>query len=251
MPWPGWSPFVAAVFTAAFFLLLTVKWVVISAICGVIALAAMLHWAWDLDPGASHPPVDIGGGLRIPVHATGPTSHSWWAVVILMLVAGSLYGCTLFSYLYLWTVSPQVWPSSGDIPALALPLLVAALLGAGSFLIEWSSRRLGGGRTPDACLALSLAALLGAFAVDLFLHRGLAPTASSYGAIVGMMLSLEGFFVAVVLIMGLLALARRRAGLLDRERRATFDSARLMLHYTVAQSLVGLAMIHGFPRLVG
>jgi cytochrome c oxidase subunit I+III len=33
-------------------------------------------------------------------------------------------------------------------------------------------------------------------------------------------------------------------------RRVTFDNARLLLYYTVAQSLLGLALVHGFPRLV-
>jgi cytochrome c oxidase subunit I+III len=251
MPWPGWSPFVAAVFTAAFFLLLTVKWVAISAICGVIALGALLHWAWDLDPGPSHPPVDIGGGLRIPVHATGPMSHSWWAIVILMLVAGSLYGCALFSYLYLWTVSPQAWPSAAELPALAHPLIAAALLGASSAAIQWSGQRLRRGHKPDVGVIAALVALTAALAIDLAGHRDLSPTASSHGAIVGMLLALEGFFVAVVMVMGLFALARCRAGHVDRDRSATLDNARLMLHYTVGQSLVGLALVHGFPRLAG
>ncbi|MDQ3025892.1 MAG: cytochrome c oxidase subunit I [Pseudomonadota bacterium] len=251
MPSPGWSPFVAAVFTAAFFLLLTVKWVVISAICGLVALAALLHWAWDLDPGPSHPAVDLGGGLRVPVHATGPVSHSWWAVVILMLVASSLYGCTLFSYLYLWTVSPHVWPSPDALPALVHPLLVAVLMISASLAVQWGDRRLKGGGKPDAGLIVATVALVAAFAADLFAHRDLSPGESSYGAIVGMLLSLEGFFVGVVVVMALFTLARRRAGLIDGVRRATFDNSRLLLHYTVAQSLAGLAMIHVFPRLVG
>jgi len=33
-------------------------------------------------------------------------------------------------------------------------------------------------------------------------------------------------------------------------RRVTFDNARLFWHYTVAQTLVGIVLVHGFPRLV-
>jgi hypothetical protein len=36
----------------------------------------------------------------------------------------------------------------------------------------------------------------------------------------------------------------------DNVRRVTFDNARLFWHYTVAQTLVGLVLVHGFPRLV-
>jgi cytochrome c oxidase subunit I+III len=44
-------------------------------------------------------------------------------------------------------------------------------------------------------------------------------------------------------------LARSWAGLLDAERRVTFDSTRLMWHYTAAQGLIALAIMHA-PRLV-
>ena len=39
-------------------------------------------------------------------------------MIVLLLVAGSLYLSYLFSYLYLWTVSPAVWPA-GRLLALA------------------------------------------------------------------------------------------------------------------------------------
>jgi hypothetical protein len=57
--------------------------------------------------------------------------------------------------------------------------------------------------------------------------------------------------VAVAIALALYATARFAAGLLDRERRVNFDNARLFWHYTVGQSVVGLALVHGFPRLVG
>ncbi len=251
MPWPGWSPFVAAVFTAAFFLLLTVKWVALSAACGVIAVAAILRWAWELDPGPTHDRVDIGGGMRVPVQATGPTSHSWWAVAILLLVSTSLYGCALFSYLYLWTVSPQVWPAAAALPALGYPLGVAGLLGTASVAMELGARRLGRQAKPDAALFVALLALALAFALDCIAHRALVPASSSYAAIVALLVSLEGFFVVVVVFIGIFTFARSRAGMLNARRRASFDTARLLLHYTAAQSVAGLAMIHGFARLVG
>ena len=38
LPGPGWTPLLAAVFTAAFFLILTVKLVVLASVCGVLAV---------------------------------------------------------------------------------------------------------------------------------------------------------------------------------------------------------------------
>jgi cytochrome c oxidase subunit I+III len=253
MPPTGWAPFVAALFTAAFFLLLTVKLVVPAFACAVIAVAGLVHWAWALDPGPSQPPVDIGGGLRVPVYATGPQSHSWWATVVLMLVAGSIYGCAIFSYLYLWTVSPQVWPAADALPGLASPLAAVALLLASSGAIHFAHLALGKSRLRLMRAALAGAILLFAagFGADLYGQRELSPTASSHGAAVAFFLSLEGFYGLAVIAMALFALARCAAGLLDRVRRAAFDSAMLLWHYAVAQSLAGLALVHGFPRLVG
>jgi hypothetical protein len=60
----------------------------------------------------------------------------------------------------------------------------------------------------------------------------------------------DGFFVAAAIALALFALARRAAGRLDRLRRVTFDNARLFWHYVVAQTLVGVLLVHGFPRLM-
>lgn len=114
MPGPGWPPFLAAVFTAAFFLLLTVKMVTIATICGVLAIAFILVWAWGLDPGPSKGMIEIAKGVRLPTYMSGPTSHSWWAMVVLMFVAASLYLAYVFSYLFLWVVSPEVWAPIGS-----------------------------------------------------------------------------------------------------------------------------------------
>jgi cytochrome c oxidase subunit I+III len=48
----------------------------------------------------------------------------------------------------------------------------------------------------------------------------------------------------------LFVLARAMKGMVNSVRRVTFDNARLLFHYTAAQSLIGLALVHGFPRLV-
>ena len=247
MPMPGWAPVLAAWFTAAFFMLLTFKLVLAAAACGAIALAALFHWAWSLDPPADHPPVEIGGGVRLPVYCSGPDSQAWWAMVILMLVSGSLYGCLVFSYLYLWTVSPQVWPAAA--PPAAYAAVAAALLLAGSGAVGLANRAVA--RSGDCrWLLLAVPLLAAAVLVSIAAQRDLSPQESAYGAIVHALLAVDAFFAAVAVVLSLFAVARRLAGRADRERRVTFDNARLFWHYTVAQSLVGLALVHGFPRWV-
>jgi cytochrome c oxidase subunit I+III len=247
MPMPGWAPLIGAWFTAAFFLLLTFKLVWPAAACGLIAVGALLHWGWGLDPPADHPPADIGGGLVLPVYASGPQSQSWWAIVILMLVSGALYGCLVFAYLFLWTVSPEAWPR--EAPPAAYGIAAAALLAGSSAVVAWADRRVG---SAGDCRALWLAVpmLAAGWGCALAAQSGVSPSASAYGAAVHAVLAVDGFFVTVSIVLALFALARHATGRMDRLRRVTFDNAKLFWHYTVAQSLVGLALVHGFPRMI-
>jgi len=253
MPPLGWSPLVGAVFTAAFFLLLTGKFVVPAVACGIVALAALARWAWELDPAPLAQAPDIGGGVRLPTYASGPESHGWWGVVVLLLVSGSLYGCAIFSYLYLWTVAPRGWPQAADLPGLAYPALSALFAVLSSLAVGLAGRALAAARPRRSLTALAAGLLLlaAAFGVEVAAQRALSPVASAYGAAVWLVLVLAGWFVVVVAAVAINAIARLATGRLDAVRRASFDTMRLFWHYTVAQTLVGIVLVHGFPRLAG
>lgn len=258
MPGPGWSPLLAAVFTAAFFLLLTIKLVWVALACAALAVAFCLYWTWGLDTGPAKGEVDIGGGIRLPTYMAGPQSHSWWAMVVLMCVAGSLYLAYVFSYLFIWTVSPEVWAPLGSpaLPPVWAPGVSAALLVAGSAMMIVARRALpepGGFRlSVIALVALAVVAMSVALGIEIAAHyeTGLLPTQNSYGAMVYMNAVIFGQLALTLLIMGGFTIARHLTGRLDRERRVTFENTALLYHYTVVQSLFGLALIHGFPRLV-
>ena len=258
MPGPGWSPFIAAVFTASFFLLLTIKLVTPALVCAVIAVCAMLYWTWGLDPGPAKGEVEIGAGLKVPTYMTGPSSHSWWAMVVLMLVASSLYIAYVFSYLYVWVVSPEFWAgrASPDVPDWLWPLADAVLIVIGT-LCMWLAGRLlpePGKRRLLMPLLNGLAPLFlaAAVALELYSHwqTGLTPTMNSYGAMVYMQSVINGQLALALIILGGFAVARYFAGKLDRERRVSFDNGALLYYYAAAQALVGLVLIHGFPRMV-
>jgi cytochrome c oxidase subunit I+III len=254
LPGPGWTPFLAAVFTAAFFMLLTVKMIGASLVCGVLAIACILVWVWGSDPEPVGD-VDIGGGRRLPAYASGPVSHAWWAVVILMLVAGSLYLSFVFSYLYLWTVAPQAWPY-GDRSS--LPNTAAAYAGAGLLALSaasiWAAGRvLERSRAGFAALVLlTLLALPAALALEVASHwqSGLRPDASGYGALVYLASALQLQVVAAVAVIGCYTLVRLAAGRLRAARRVTFDTLALLAYYAAGQGTLGLILIHGFPRAV-
>jgi cytochrome c oxidase subunit I+III len=251
MPPPGWAPFVAAVFTAAFFLLLSVKQNAIAVVCGAVAIGAMLHWSWRLDPAPLPAPVALGGGVSVTAYASGPMSSSWWAMIVLTLVAGSLFGCAVFSYLYLWIVAPATWPSATALPVPALPLAAVGLFVASSAAVGFANRRLSSNRSPTPGLAIGLALLMAAIGLETFSHQALDPAASGYGAIVYAIVGLEAFLVACIAVLALFAIARRSAGLVDARRRNVFDNVRIFWHYVAAQGVAGVVLVHGFPRLVG
>jgi cytochrome c oxidase subunit I+III len=255
LPGPGWPPFLAALLTAAFFLLLTGKAVTLAAVCGIGAIVMILIWMWNTDP-APTAPVDIGGGMKLPTFMSGPSSHSWWATVVVLLVAGSLYLAYVFSYLYLWTVSPQVWPQSAALPAWPWPALSALLLLVGSGAVALASRsRLGRIRSRAAfalLIMLGLLALAGALGVEIIGHwsNGLQPSSNAHAAMIGMALFLQAQLVIPVAIIACFVLVRFFAARLDETRRGSFDNMALLWHYATGQGLLGLMLVHGFPRAV-
>jgi cytochrome c oxidase subunit I+III len=250
LPGPGWSPFLAAVFTAAFFLLLTVKWVGLAPACGTLAVVFGLIWTWSNDPEPLGI-VDIGRGTTVPAHASGPISHAWWAVVILMLVAGSLYLSFVFSYLYLWTVAPQAWPGHAQLPGLGWPLAAAALLMLAVVGIYAGNGLVARTRLLSAVVLLvSTSSLVAALYVDTSGHwsSGLRPQMSGYAALVYLASALQLQVVAAILVVSVFVLAR-----LASKRsvpRLSLQCLALLVYYAGGQGLLGLLLIHGFPRAV-
>ena len=179
-------------------------------------------------------------------------------MVVLLLVDGSIFGCLVFSYLFLWTVNVNGWlPSIDNLPDLRWAG-TALLWLAGSGLVAYASRSLKNsdlvGPWPvRLALLFAMPISVVAIATDLWTqwHSGLLPDRHSYGAIVYTLLGWHGFHVGILVIMGLYTLARSFGGLLDSRRRARFDSTMLMWHYTTAQGIAALALIHLYPRMLG
>ena len=192
MPGPGWTPLLAAIFTAAFFLLLTVKAVAIALVCGVLAVVAMLVWMWQPTRRRAGR-VDIGGGIRLPTYVSGP--------LVAFLVgddradAGrrlALSRLRVFLSLPLDRLARRSGPSRA-VPDAARPALaVAALIAVASCLTFLAGRLLPepGQRSILVALLLAGAAagMIGAVGLNIWSHwqTGVGPTDSAYGAMVYM-----------------------------------------------------------------
>ncbi|WP_065753135.1 cytochrome c oxidase subunit I [Bradyrhizobium paxllaeri] len=255
LPGDGWTPLLGAVFTAGLFMLLTVKYVTLAFISGALALMMILIWIWGSDPGPL-PRAGIGHGIRVPTYVNGPLAHSWWAMVVLILVAGSLYLSFVFSYLFLWTVSPQVWPKPEQMPPSLWSVISAILLAASSGLTMLAGRvlpaRSRNGSAFVGAIGLAVVSLCGSLGVEVLSHwrAGFRPDVDAHGALAYMASFLQAQLVLVLVVMAGFAVARCLAGMLSRRRRVVFDNLALLWHYTVAQGLLGLLLVHGFPRVV-
>ncbi len=258
IPGPGWGHVIGAVGTAGFFLSLTVQWVWIAVVFGAVGIAAVLWWLWTgTDLGPIRDRVEIGGGIRLPVYVSGPESVGWWAMVVLLLVDGTVFACLGFTHGFLWLVNGDAaWPPPGTVlPALEAPG-IAALLVAASGAAIWGADRMlrRGWRMAMPLLVLvALGLLLAGLGLDLaaIWEAGLRPTTHAFTAAVFANQFWQGLHGGVVLMMALYLVARTWAGMVDPVRRVTFDVVRLFWLYSVVQALIGMGLTHLFPRGLG
>ncbi|CAN7597076.1 cbb3-type cytochrome c oxidase subunit I [Acidovorax sp. LjRoot194] len=254
LPGDGWSPFIAAAGTAGFFLLLTVAWIVPAMIAGVASVAAMLVWLWGSDLPPPQDTAAIGEGVSVPTSASGVGSHSWWATVILLAVDATVFASFAFAHIHVSMALDICPPPGAHIPP-GGALSTALLLGA-SGLMVWAVRCLQ--QRPRQGLlrlavALAMVGAVGATGLELATHwqAGLSPRADAWSATVAALLAWQGFHSLVLIVMGCYVLARSWAGRLRTDARATLDNTALMWHGTVAQALVGMALVRWLPAWMG
>jgi len=250
IPGPSVWPFLAAIFTAGFFILLTIQAYTPSFTCGVLAVVCVLRWLWDTDRRVKEVTVDAGAGVRLPTYVTGPSTHGWWAMIILLIVVGMIFVMALFSFFYLFGVQSQFWQAPAPAGHLAI-ILPAYLAAAGLALL--SRRMLAREKTEHwtpgvlyLCAAAALAAGVGA---DMWswIGSGLVPEASGQGATVYALLSLEVLLVGVGVLMACYLCARNSRGMIVRPRNNSLDLCVLWVVYAAAQgSMTGV-----LTRLVG
>lgn len=253
LPGSSWWPVLAGVGTAVFFLALTVKLTVVAVIGAVVALASILKWLWESDPAPSGKLYDVGGGLSLPDYMSGASSHSWWSMVVLMLVDGSIFACLIFSFYYLWTVTLSGFPpESLDLPLVgsSVGALLAWAIAVGAMAL--ANRSLRSNRTATASLAVlaALVAVLIAFGASLhaLLGTNLRPQMHGYASTAYTMIAWQGLHAVLLMLMAGFTVVRLQLGMVDSVRRNVFDNTRIMWYYCAAQGVIALLVMHS-PRL--
>ncbi len=246
MPGPSVWPFAAAVFTAGFFLALTVQAYGFGLASGVLAVIAVIRWMWETDRPVAMEGVDIGADIRVPTYMTGASSHGWWAMIILLVVIGMIFVMALFGNAFLWSNQPGFWASPPGIGG-AVPIL--ALEGAGLVAALIARPLLKRGVAPAvAAILLSAVLLSAAIVLDYrqWTAAGFAPTASGQTASLFALQALQACVVAIAVLMAGYVAARAIRGLVTRPSNNSLDLTALFLAYAGGQGLAGTL----FPRLL-
>jgi cytochrome c oxidase subunit I+III len=249
MPGPSPWPLLAAIFTAGFFLLLTVQAYTPGFVSGVLAILCTLRWLWDTDRVVKEAEVDVGAGIMLPTYVTGPRTHGWWAMVILLIVIGMIFAMAVFSFLYLYGVQPSFWiaPAGWQGAAVTLPLyaLTAGLALGSRVMLARKATQLWTPGVLFLCGSVALAAAVGA---DIAFWRasGLRPDASGQGAIVYMLLTLTGLLAFIGLLMAGYIAARNSRGMIVRPRNNSLDLCVLFVSYAAGQGALTTVLTRAF-----
>ena len=251
LPGDSWWPFIAALGTAGFFLLLTVELVAISFACGITAVIAIVIWLWQTDKPPHAARAEVADGVFLPVGARGSASHSWWAMVILVCVDGTVFASLVFAHVHVSMAAEVCLPLGASLPHWGWSVASAALLLAGSAAMAGSQAMLGKVRKTGVWLLVLLAmpCLLAAFGLDGWGHHlaGLRPTVNAWSATVAALLAWQGFHVAVLAVMGGYVCARSWAGRLRGDARSSLDNTVVLWHYVTGQGLAGMGIIYLMP----
>ncbi len=238
LPGDGWLPFLCALGTAGFFLLMTIQQAIAAWSFGALAVATLIAWLWQAEAVGNRPFAAVAEGVAIPIGAQGPASHSWWATWVLVVVDAAIFASLAFTLVHLSMRLEACPPPGAQLPGAPWPWLQAVLLAASSAL-AWLN-----GRRAAWCwpILAAGACLLAAFAVDLGAQRyaGLSPSRDAWSAAVAALLAYEGLHVAVLAPAAIYVAAR---GKLRAASRATLDNTILLWHCAVLQALAGLALL--------
>ena len=258
LPDDSWLPLIAAAGTAGFFLLLTVKLVTLAWLCGAVAVVAVIAWLWSSDPMPHAARVQVTDRQTVPVGAIGGRSHSWWAMVVLLLVSATICASFLFAHIHVSMLSDVCPPAGARLPAGRFAAVAATLCVASSLLLEFGRRAAGlpGSTRARGLLTAAVAgALVGMLAsagsaLAGHLDAGLAPADNAWSATVAALVGYQVLHVVVVFVMGCYLIARIWSGRLTPHSRATLDNTALMWHYTAIQGVATIVAVQAMPALM-
>jgi cytochrome c oxidase subunit I+III len=255
VPKDSWLPFIAALGTAGFFLLLTIKWNITAWTCGIVALVAIIAWLWETDQAPLQKEVQVAEGVMLPVGMLGPRSHSWWATAIMMVVDVTIFASFLFAFIHISMRLNICPPPGAHLPNALWQYGSIGLLLASSALMEFARRKLVDVHAIwlRCVTALALVCIVAGFAVVLLGQQaaGLDPTTHAWGATIAALLGYQGLHIFIVAIIAIYLICRSWDGKLRGRNRGSFDNSALIWHGTVLQGVLGTLAVSLLPQWMG
>ncbi|WP_432378340.1 cytochrome c oxidase subunit I [Duganella sp. P38] len=251
LPGDSWWPLAAALGTAGFFLLLTVKMALAAWACGIVAVVSVLAWMWQSDSLPMQRQVRVADDVTLPLGARGVLSHSWWATVIMLVVDATVFASFVFAHIHTAMRLEVCPPPGSSLPPAWWNWAACGALAAGSLLLEWARRRAADGWQRLA-LAAALPCMLAGVALQIGGHvaAGLDPVATAWGATIAAMLAYQGLHAVLLAILGVYLWLRSWSGRLSAVNRATADNCALVWHYVTLQGAVlalAVYLVSGLP----
>ncbi|MDQ3618082.1 MAG: cytochrome c oxidase subunit I [Pseudomonadota bacterium] len=250
----SWTPLLSALSIAVLLTCFIAKLYVLAAIA-VLPIVGMLGvWLWTT--GDRHAPAhrEVTADLRLPTQASARNAPGWWALVISLLIDGSLFASLVFAYFYLWLGAPVWPPTTSAIGDWMLPVIALALLAASEPVMRWALAGNDRGRPTQLRNGLMLAALLGvAFIVTHLLALAAvvgAPQAHAYASVVWTLAGFHGVHLLIAVLIAGFVWWRSRHGHVDALRRLEPRIAAGFWRYVVVQGLIVWAIVHLFPRVI-
>ncbi len=249
-----WWPLLAALNLAALLACFIAKVYWGAALLVLPLLGMFAGWLWTT--GDRHAPatVDIGDGRLLPTQYSARNAPGWWALVISLLIDGSLFASLVFAYFYLW-LGTEAWPPAGiALGGLALPLIALGLLLLQGAATWWAGRALRAGAIGRVVGTMLAAAALGTgfIVVESWALAGPVgtPQAHAYASVVWTLAGFHMLHVAIAVLMSVFVAARARAGYVTAARPLEPRVVAGFWRYTVGIGLVAWVVIHVFPRVI-
>ena len=247
-----WMPLLAALALAVLLACFIAKayWAALLLVLPLLAL--LCRWAWTTGHPGAPATLEAAPGLLLPSQYAARNAPGWWALVMSLLVDGSLFASLVFAYFYLWLGS-EAWPPAGmAVAGWPAALAALALLPACAGGVAFATRALRRGAMGRAIAGWLATALLGTAFVAMHAWAMAATGAPSSHAYASVAWTLAGFHAVHVLLAILFALfvaARLKRGLATAATPLESRVTAGLWRYTVAQGLLAWAVLHLFPRL--
>lgn len=244
---------IAAFSLGGVFIALTFHWWIVTTVCAVMTLAAIIAWLWTGTAVIPREEIrDVGLGKTLPLYTSGPQSVGWWAMFITMAGDGTAYASLMFGYFFYWTIHDDFTAGHAG-PGTLWPLVAAGL-----FTLAWlamlAARKANeGDRDARTRLWLTLSALLtfaaGCAGLAGPYLTGMDPTAHVYPAIVWVVTLWTVVHGGVGLIMQAYCLARSLAGRMSARHDMDLRNVVLYWHFLVITAITSFGVLGLFPGL--